>query len=257
MPSPFPGMDPYLETPKLWRDVHSNLIVASQESLNRSLRPSYVARVELRIYVENEQETREIIPDVRIEKTNGKGRRSSNGSAVAIAEPVDVPVVFDEPIEEARLEIKDVKTGALVAVIEFLSPSNKVRGSEGRNSFMRKRRETAVSEAHWVEIDLLRAGTPSQLFPDGSDYRVLVSKGGEFGRGRLWAINVRQPLPIIGIPLRTPDADVPLDLGAVLSTAYDRAAYDRSIDFDKPPNPPLAKDDAKWADKLLRAHGVR
>ncbi len=26
MPTPFPGMDPYLEHPDLWRDVHSHRV---------------------------------------------------------------------------------------------------------------------------------------------------------------------------------------------------------------------------------------
>jgi hypothetical protein len=28
MPSPFPGMDPYLENPEFWPGVHNRLIVA-------------------------------------------------------------------------------------------------------------------------------------------------------------------------------------------------------------------------------------
>ncbi len=131
------------------------------------------------------------------------------------------PIQLTEEIEEARLEIIDVKSGSHVTVIEILSPTNKVRGSEGRKSFLSKRHETLESEVHWVEIDLLRAGAPSIGYggaPD-SDYRMRVSKAEERRCFLLWATNLREPLPVIGIPLRTPDADVPLDLGAVLQTA--------------------------------------
>ena len=74
---------------------------------------------------------------------------------------------------------------------------------------------------------------------------------------RYWPFGVRQPFPAFGIPLREPDADVPLDLGAVLSAAYDAAAYDLSIGYRKKPVPPLPKDDAAWADQLLRKRGLR
>ncbi len=265
MPSPFPGMDPYLETPDLFPDFHHELISDIRNALNRELGPRYVARVELRVYVSNDDDsTRWVIPDPRIEASRGSAhkltRSAANGaSALATAEPLIVPITLDDDIEEARLEIKHIKSGTLVAVIEVMSPSNKILGSVGRESFMKKRRETLASDVHWVEIDLLRAGAPSMKLPKKaiSDYRVIVSKAAEYRRASCWPIYLRQPLPVIGVPLRAPDADVPLDLMAVLSAAYDRAAYDRSIEYTAPPDPPLAKDAAKWADKLLRSKGLR
>ncbi len=217
MPSPFPGMDPSLESPTLWPDAHHGLISHIQKALNPALRPRYVARVELRVY--------------RIE----------------------------EEIEEARLEIRHLETGSLVTVIEVLSPTNKIRGARGRASFMEKRRETIASEVHWVEIDLLRAGVPSVTNPPlaPSDYRILVSRAGQRKAARYWPVSIRQPLPVIGIPLREPDDDVPLDLGCVLNGAYDDGAYDLSIDYRKKPDPPLQTDHAKWADRLLRERGLR
>jgi hypothetical protein len=112
MPSPFPGMDPYLETPDLWPDVHHQLISEIQGTLNRLLRPHYVARIQLRTYISDED-------DVRL---------------------------IDDEIEEARLEIRHPESAALVTVIEILSPTNKIRDSRGRASFMEKRRDTLASE---------------------------------------------------------------------------------------------------------------
>ena len=37
MPSPFPGMDPCLEKPSLWPDVHHELISEIRATLNRHL----------------------------------------------------------------------------------------------------------------------------------------------------------------------------------------------------------------------------
>jgi hypothetical protein len=219
MPSPFPGMDPYLETPDLWPDVHHELISQIRSALNLRLRPKYVARVELRVYISEQ----------------------------------------DDEIKEARLEIKHLETGNLVTLIEVLSPTNKIRGARGRASFLGKREETLASDVHWVEIDLLRGGVPSVSRPSlgPSDYRILVSRAGERTLARYWPVGLRQPLPVIGIPLRAPDADVPLDLGAVLNAAYDHAAYDLSVDYRREPDPPLKNEDAGWADRLLRQQKLR
>src|SRR4051794_12971727 len=109
MPSPFPGMDPYLETPLLWRDVHSAIVGQIQTALNPKLRPHYVARVELRVYISDEDDPgREaIIPDVRVETTRrrNKGARPKDQAAVSVLEPIILPLLLDDEIEEARVEI--------------------------------------------------------------------------------------------------------------------------------------------------------
>lgn len=255
-------MDPYLETPDLWPDVHHGLISQIRSNLNPTLRPHYVARVELCVYISDDDDPgREaIVPDFRVEKPKRKeGKKAKEGPALATAEPLIVPLLIDDEIEEARLEIKHVETGALVTIIEVLSPTNKIRGARGRVSFMQERQETLASDVHWVEIDLLRAGTPSVTRPPlrPSDYRILVSRAGERTRARYWPVGVRQPLPVIGIPLRAPDADASLDLGVVLNAAHDHGAYDLSIAYGQDADPPLNRDDAAWADRLLRREKLR
>lgn len=258
MPSPFPGMDPYLEAPWIWPDVHHGLISQSQTVLNAQLRPRYVARVELRVYISDDDDPgRQLfVPDLRVERSpKRKGISKSKGeSTLAITEPLIVPTLVDEEIEEAFLKIIHVETKELVTLIEVLSPSNKVRGSKGRASFMGKRHEIMNSEVNWVELDLLRAGVPSVTDPPlrPSDYRILVSRADQRTRTRYWPVSVRQPLPVISVPLRGKDPEVPLDLGTVFRAAYDCAAYDVSIDYRKDPDPPLEAADAKWARELLR-----
>ena len=41
MPSPFPGVDPYIESPALWSDFHNNLASEIQAQLNRRIQPRY------------------------------------------------------------------------------------------------------------------------------------------------------------------------------------------------------------------------
>jgi hypothetical protein len=263
MPSPFPGMDPYLETPDLWPDVHHRLISEIGSALTPALRPRYVARVEMRVYVSDQDDPgrEHRVPDVRIEKApRRKGvKKAKQAEVIAVAEPLTIPFLTDEEIEEARLEIRQRESNALVAVLEVLSPSNKVRGSAGRRSFLEKRREILASEVHWVEIDLLRSGEPTlaRLARADCDYRIVVARYQECRYGKFWPVSVRQPLPVIGIPLRGKDADVPLDLNAVLRTVYENAAYDLSIDYRRDPEPPLSRADAAWAAKLLREQGLR
>lgn len=264
MPSPFPGMDPYLESQHLWPDVHHEFISQIRALMNPRLRPNYVARVELRVYVSTEDDPgREAlrVPDVRIEARARAGAgngKSSRGGTLTIDQPIIIPLLEPE-IEEAYLTIKDPKTGELVTIIEVLSPSNKVRGSEGRKSFLQKKNEVLATEVNWVEIDLLRAGDRSIVRDALRDahYRVLVYRAGERRSTVCWPIRLRQRLPVVGIPLRGKDPDCPLDLGAVLNAAYDNAMYDASVDYSKPPEPPLAAADARWANKLLRAKGLR
>jgi len=262
MPSPFPGMDPYLETPRIWPDVHHELISQIRSELNPRLPSHYVARVELRVYRTDQDDPgiEVIIPDLRIEEAEvkpPKKTRRSNGAALAIAEPEVISLLLDE-IKEASLEIRERNSDALVAIIEVLSPANKVNGAYGRERLIEKRRNARNSEVHWIEIDLLRAGvptvTPTLLRP--SHYRAILYRGDD-RRCRYWPMDLREPLSIIGIPLRGSDPDVPLDLQKALRSAYEHAAYERSIDYTEDADPPLTGADRTWANKVLREKGLR
>lgn len=268
MPSPFPGMDPYLEEPGLWPDVHHGLISEAQAVLNGLVRPKYHVRVEERVYIsdENDPGREVIIPDLRVAEakvggpvSSGIGAGRDRGHAAAVAEPVELTTLIDDEIHEARLEVIDRQQRSIVTVIEILSPTNKVAGSRGRASYQEKRAEVMNSPSHFVEIDLLRAGVPlsaRELVPP-ADYYVHVSQKARRPKGRVWPILLTQRLPVIPIPLRPEDGDAPLDLQHVLATAYDRAAYDLEVDYSKAPSPPLPDKYVEWADELLRSKGLR
>ena len=143
----FPGMDPYLEEPRIWSGVHASFIVYLRDHLQPSLRPRYVAALEERVYVEGPN--REIIPDVWLRKT----QRDSGRTSVALAED-DAPILVEaEPLEvhEPYITILDRQSGQrVVAVIEVLSPTNKYAGP-GRESYLAKQREVLDSDAHLIE----------------------------------------------------------------------------------------------------------
>jgi Protein of unknown function (DUF4058) len=263
MPSPFPGMDPYLERPSIWPDVHNKFVSELQTALNSRLPPNYVARMELRVYVSDEGDPgrQVLVPDLRIERSSpaGNGESTGVGVAVEVAEPLEYFLQLEEEISEVFLTIVEPESKSLVAVIEVLSYTNKIRGSSGRKSFLEKKREVLATEAHWIEIDLLRKGErlPTSPLVVLSEYRVTVSRGNARKKARYWPIKLRQKLPVIGIPLKGKDVDVSVDLGSVLNVAYDNAAYNPSIDYRQPPVPPLRPDDTKWANGLLRKKGLR
>ena len=261
MPSPFPGMDPYLEAPEIWPDLHHELISVIRERLNARLRPRYHSSVEERVYISDEHDPgrRVIIPDVAIQvASRGPEYRKADGTEgieLAVAEPVIATTMIEEEIREARIVIVDGVGRQVVTVIEVLSPTNKIVGSRGRANYEAKRSEVTQSLAHLVEIDLLRDGEPiytgERLPPH--DYLVNVSRRGQRRQGVLWPILVTQRLPIIQIPLLPSDADAELDLGQILNTAYDRAGYDLVVDYDKPPRVPLAPPKDHWAGEWLAA----
>ena len=69
MPSPFPGMDPYLEG-YLWPDVHSALAHTIRQQLAPQIQPKYVARLEISV-MEDQSPAAEIgimYPDVEVIK---------------------------------------------------------------------------------------------------------------------------------------------------------------------------------------------
>ncbi len=267
MPSPFPGMDPYLEKPSLWPDVHHELISGARAYLGGLVRPKYFVRVEERVYLADDekggQKSHPRVPDLRIGEHPGHGGApftpGSGTTVLEAAEPVAVLFPVEEEARETFLQVFDADSRQIVTVIEILSPTIKLAGSRGRASFEQKRLEVLNSSRHWVEIDLLRAGTPSlprELSPP-CDYAAHVLRVERRPESHLWPILLRQKLPVIPIPLKAGDPDALLNLQAVLNDSYDRANYDLVIDYRADPVPPLAEVDAAWADQWLKAKGVR
>jgi hypothetical protein len=260
-------MDPYLENPGLWPDVHHNLISEIQARLTAELRPKSIVRIEERAYITSDEEEwsrpQQRVSDVEVMARPGweqtRLREGRGASSSEMPEPVVTMTWFEDEVREAFLKIIDRQSRDVVAVIELLSPANKVPNSPGRESFETKRREVMNSSSHWVEIDLLRGKrmvpVPRTVGPH--QYLVHVSRRTLRPRGELWGIRLPQRLPIIPIPLKAGDPDARLDLQAVVDSTYDRAGYDMELDYRKEPKPRLDAKLAAWADQLLRSKGLR
>ena len=266
MPSPFPGMDPFLEDPSFWPDFHHDLITEIKAAINRQARPNYFARVEQRVYISDESDPgrRVIVPDVRVIENPESWRISSSANVATtteadVTEPIVATTILDEQIQEAYLEILDRQYRQIVTVIEVVSPTNKVAGARGLDSYRKKRSDVLSSPSHFVEIDLLRDGQPVVTgdFVPHADYYVHVSRVEMRPSGQVWPIRLTQRLPIIAIPLRAPDADLKIDLQSMLTTVYDRSGYDLDTNYRIEPTPPLPAPYREWADRLLQEKGVR
>lgn len=257
-------MDPYLEWH--WLDLHPELVVTSRRAIQRQLGSDLVARIEERLIVEDTLGyTRRIGPDVRVVEIRGATGRGGGGGqegAVAMMTPPVHLTEISEPISERSIEILDLKTGGrVITVIEFVSPTNKAPGN-GLKQYRQKQEECYASKVSLVEIDLTRGertllchrwATARQY---ESTYQISVWRAAWASEVDLYPIGLRQQLPVVPIPLRTGEPDAMLDLQAILAECYADARYDRTVDYTKPPIPPLEGEDAAWARELIAAGGV-
>lgn len=262
MPSPFPGMNPYLEDPAYWSSIHHWLINQIARSLNPQLRPNYIVAVEVRMYETATQESTLVgIPDnvvVKGDKTANLPDDSSVAVAAPPAQPITITVPIPETVKQGYLEVKKVGTGEVITVIEVLSPINKLAGI-GREQYEDKRLKILGSSTNLVEIDLLRKGRPIVILNNGfkSDYRILVSRKNTRPKADLYAFNLRDKIPTFSLPLRDGTREPVIDLQDMLNQIYDGGSYDLMVDYHQKPIPPLSKTDAVWADSLLRQNGLR
>lgn len=255
----FPGMDPYLEDPAIWRGFHHRLADEIADLLNPKIGPKYYADIEVHTTFEEVHvgKAKPIIPDVAIVtqpagQSTGRQTTSRQSGAVAVAEPAELiapvrRVAHISPVTLRAVHIYITETDELITSIEILSPYNK-RG-EGLAEYRRNRSTLLASNVHLVEIDLLRGGqrvgSEVQGPPlDDADYILLVHRGFEVNPGvwsDIWPVTLDKPLPLLPIPLESPDPDVFLDLNETVQAVYERAAYTRRIDYRQPVPPPALR----------------
>jgi len=257
MPSPFPGMDPFIEMQE-WSDFHATYMTVIRELLTPQVRPRYVVRVERRVYLEQPcDEPNQAIPDVAILERRGisgssPGAALPDESTPAIA-AVECLLPEAEEHREYYLVLRDRETFRIVTLIEPLSPTNKRANTEGREQYLDKREEIVQSRTNLIELDLLRGGRrlPMQTkLPEG-DYYALVRRGWRRRRVAVYAWTLRQKMPPIPIPLQQDEPEPTLDLQAALDLSYDRAAYQDSLDYSQALQPPARPQDADWIQELL------
>jgi Protein of unknown function (DUF4058) len=266
MASPFPGMDPFLESPAHWPDFHSTFINYWREALADLLPEHYSARIGERVYLVGgtppDQEanggTREtcrlITPDVALERQTGTvAPEPAKAAGVATLEPVTIPLLLLEEERETCIEILHRPDRSLVAVLELLSPANKEE--PGRGMYLAKRHGLLHEDVHLVELDLLIGGRRLPLrdpLPEGH-YFALISRANRRPNCDVYHWRLPQALPTLPIPLRAPDLDVFIDLQAVFATVYERGRYGREVDYTARPPVHVAEDVRTWIAERVRA----
>jgi hypothetical protein len=257
MPSPFPGMDPYIETPELWLEFHNDLAAEIRAALNRTLDPRYRARLTSYLIYESVEvaRPRSIQPDVAVWRTQASQGGTATAVATIASAPVESAIPMEVPLRFYTVEVVTTAEQLLVTVIEILSPANKRAGHETHAEYTRKRRDVLRSQAHMMEIDLLRGGTRPRLekpVPQ-APYYVVLSRAERRPTVGVWPIQLADTLPPLPVPLLEPDPDAPLDLQAAVASVYERSAFERAINYrDQPPPPPLSPAESNWVNTLLR-----
>ncbi len=243
MPSPFPGMDPYLEG-SLWSPLHHSLAEEILRQLAPRLRPRYVALPEERFVVEFQDTRSDVYPD-------GAVSPSEIAEPGARRTPLKLATIVPTPVPLVTVAIRAADGRQLVTAIEILSPANK-RG-DGRREYLTKRQKVLRSSAHLVEIDLLRRGSrvPMERELPPAPYFVISSRAAERPMVDVWPVALDEPLPTIPIPLSDGEPDVDLDLQEAFDHVYDLRGFDLLIDYSRPPEIALDPQEAEQARRIL------
>lgn len=221
MPSPFPGMDPFLEDDKLWPTFHLHLMTSLHQLLVPALADRFVAKLGQRHYV---------------------------------SEQVMFTSILHEEHNEPYLEIRDRADARLVTYLTLVSPANK-NLPQGRQLYLNKRQEARAQNANLVEIDLVLQGQPLHDFsreglPDW-DYAVTVTRNHRPDKFEIYTSTIQRRLQRFRLPLSSDDAVV--DLQIAFHQAYELGAFAQSIDYRKEPATRLSESQQKFAQERLKA----
>jgi uncharacterized protein DUF4058 len=227
MASPFPGMDPYLETDELWPLFHRQFVNCLYQMLLPGLVDRYKARVNQRHYV---------------------------------SEQALFTSIVREEHHEDYIEVRQRHEGRLVTLIEVVSPCNKTMAA-GRQAYLSKRREGKNAGANLVEIDLVLQGQPTLEYsrdglPDW-DYAVTVTRASQPDRFEIYTATLQKRLPRFRLPLAADDRDTVFDLHAAFTRCYDQGDFAARIDYQRDPAVGLSDEDRRWLADLLKQQKLR
>ena len=265
MPIPFPGMNPYLEHPDLWPNVHQKMIAALADTLERQLPTGYRVRLRARRYRVSGEDSLVVgspgldwghigWSHLAPETTQAPTQKVSETAGHPANQPIAVLIPVPQKIYETYLEIATT-SGEVITIVEALSPKKK-RPGRGRMLYERYREAIFGRDVHFVEIDLLRGWEPSSIYgPDeAGDYRILISRSEQRPRAQLYTWTVTEPIPQIVLPLLGHD-ELDFNLKPVVDLACDRT--DLLVNYQQAPLPPLRQQENIWLEGFLQEVGMR
>ena len=227
MPSPFPGMDPYLEEEKLWPVFHHHLVMGLHQILLPGLVDRYRAHVCQRRYTTEQA--------------------------------LFTSIIREEHMEE-YIEIRQRNDGRVITLVDVVSPSNKLT-RQGRQAYLDKRGEGKTAGAGLVEIDLVLQGQPTLEYsrdglPDW-DYAVTVTRSIHPERFEIYTTTLQKKLPRFRLPLAGDDRDTVLDLHSAFNRCYEQGNFAAKIDYRRDPQTTLSDANRRFVAELLKQQKLR
>ena len=265
--NPFPGMNPFME--QRWPDTHGSMITYIREALGTELPDDLSAQTEeqVDVFILPDGPGRATRPDIAIVETTESWKRGlppvwtpPSGEGALVATDPELLTVEEPP--ERWIGVRTA-SGELITVIEVLSPANK---TTHREAYRTKRANYVASGVNVVEIDLLRSGLPTvdvneeirreRYVPLGEHYLICATRPIFPDRREVYPCKLRERLPVIRIPLRITDPDVPLDIQALVDRCYTTGRY-WMLDYTRPLDPPFGEADAAWVAARLKEAGLK
>jgi Protein of unknown function (DUF4058) len=216
MPSPFPGMDPYLEAPHIAPDLYRALAAEIRKKLNQTLPRPYYARLDrYLVEIRDSSQGHKLITLIEIVSPSNKR-----------------PGPDREAYERKQREV--LESDASLVEIDLLRSGRRILPDPGLDALIR---DFKSPPAYLVLIN--RAWRRN---PGASGYQV-------------FPVSLQEWLPCIPVPLKENEDVVTLDLQFAFNRAYDSGPYRRgAVDYASPPPEPSMDDtDAAWAAELTRA----
>jgi hypothetical protein len=248
-------MDPYLEG-ELWQEFHQTLANEIRAQLLPKLAPKYVALLARRFVVTRASAGRTDLPPEKViyPDVNVTAKRLREGGLAVVEPETELISVLGENQPLTRIEVRDVAERSLVTVIEILSPSNKF--SVGYEEY-EVRRLMLHTHTHLLEIDLIRRGQRIELSGElpQAPYYAFLSRANRRPATSVFPIKLRERLPVLPVPLLSPNPDARLDLQAAVDACFALVGYERLLNYAAPPEFALEGDDAAWARERVRAAG--
>jgi hypothetical protein len=255
MPSPFPGMDPFLEG-AWWSTFRNDLVIETRRHLPQQVKPEYCPLIG-GFQVKTLDSSLRFLPvsedDDESDEDDADQSRKDESQPVYLnlARPhwVGLSFIGIKKLGDYKNKLTRRKNKTIVV---FLDPV--VKKAPGRSYYLRWREKVFNSTTCLVEIDLLRQGRrPPMLdpYPDAPCY-AMVSRHEFRPCCEVWPIHLDRPLPKIPIPIPGDDREVVLDLQTVFTRAYDLGSFDRVIEYDKPPDVHLDERHLPWLKRMLK-----
>lgn len=229
MPSPFPGMDPFLEDPKLWAAFHHQMVAALYQLLLPGLVDKYRARISVRQYVSEM--------------------------------PLFTSMIREQHTEEF-IEIRARTDNRLVTLVDVVSLGNKMTPS-GRTEYLATRQQAFQQRAGVVEIDLITQGKATLDFSrDGLpeyDYATTVTRSVTPDRFEIYTATIQKRLPKFKLPLAADDRDTVVDLQVAMARAFDQGDFANQLDYTGtlPVDVKLTPDNRTWVQNWLEQQNIR